>query len=224
MKAAVSIPVTVKCRIGVDDQDPEAALDALTASRDARPASMPWSSMPARPGCRGSRPRRTVRSRRSTTSAPIVSRRPIPTLIGRASTAASAHPRRMAAGHLAHLDGVMLGREAYQNPEVLLRGRPAALRRGRAGPGRLRYAGGARAAISRAHLERPAGGLHAFIAPSRRACFPGRPRLAPVPPPSRRALRRGRRCRPRPICALRLLMSSATAPPSDAACGDMTNG
>lgn len=29
MKAAVSIPVTVKCRIGVDDQDPEEALDAV---------------------------------------------------------------------------------------------------------------------------------------------------------------------------------------------------
>ncbi|MCJ2056000.1 tRNA dihydrouridine(20/20a) synthase DusA [Methylobacterium sp. J-048] len=29
LKAAVSVPVTVKCRIGVDDQDPEAALDAL---------------------------------------------------------------------------------------------------------------------------------------------------------------------------------------------------
>ncbi len=29
MKAAVPVPVTVKCRIGVDDQDPEAALDAL---------------------------------------------------------------------------------------------------------------------------------------------------------------------------------------------------
>ncbi|MGE4372999.1 MAG: tRNA dihydrouridine(20/20a) synthase DusA [Xanthobacter sp.] len=29
MKAAVSIPVTVKCRIGVDDQDPEEALDTL---------------------------------------------------------------------------------------------------------------------------------------------------------------------------------------------------
>ena len=29
MRAAVSIPVTVKCRIGVDDQDPETALDAL---------------------------------------------------------------------------------------------------------------------------------------------------------------------------------------------------
>ncbi|SUB00352.1 Probable tRNA-dihydrouridine synthase [Pannonibacter phragmitetus] len=29
MKAVVKIPVTVKCRIGVDDQDPEEALDAL---------------------------------------------------------------------------------------------------------------------------------------------------------------------------------------------------
>src|SRR5579871_5793959 len=29
MKAAVAIPVTVKCRIGIDDQDPEAALDTL---------------------------------------------------------------------------------------------------------------------------------------------------------------------------------------------------
>src|SRR5712675_966413 len=29
MKRAVSIPVTVKCRIGIDDQDPEAALDML---------------------------------------------------------------------------------------------------------------------------------------------------------------------------------------------------
>src|SRR5580700_3808682 len=29
MKRAVNIPVTVKCRIGIDDQDPETALDAL---------------------------------------------------------------------------------------------------------------------------------------------------------------------------------------------------
>src|SRR6201995_790642 len=29
MKRAVSIPVTVKCRIGIDDQDPEEALDRL---------------------------------------------------------------------------------------------------------------------------------------------------------------------------------------------------
>ena len=29
MKAAVSVPVTVKCRIGIDDQDPERALDVF---------------------------------------------------------------------------------------------------------------------------------------------------------------------------------------------------
>src|SRR6202042_3665952 len=32
MKAAVSVPVTVKCRIGIDEQDPEQALDAITAA------------------------------------------------------------------------------------------------------------------------------------------------------------------------------------------------
>src|ERR1700723_3750865 len=30
MKAAVSIPVTVKCRIGIDEQDPETALEIFT--------------------------------------------------------------------------------------------------------------------------------------------------------------------------------------------------
>src|ERR671931_2558381 len=30
MKQAVRVPVTVKCRLGVDDQDPEHALDAMT--------------------------------------------------------------------------------------------------------------------------------------------------------------------------------------------------
>src|SRR5262249_9799615 len=32
MKAAVRIPVTVKCRIGIDEQDPEEALETLTQS------------------------------------------------------------------------------------------------------------------------------------------------------------------------------------------------
>ena len=32
MKRAVNIPVTVKCRLGIDDQDPEMALDALARS------------------------------------------------------------------------------------------------------------------------------------------------------------------------------------------------
>src|SRR3954470_3593318 len=30
MKAAVTVPVTVKCRIGIDEQDPEESLDTLT--------------------------------------------------------------------------------------------------------------------------------------------------------------------------------------------------
>jgi hypothetical protein len=30
MKSAVAIPVTAKCRIGIDEQDPEEALDTLT--------------------------------------------------------------------------------------------------------------------------------------------------------------------------------------------------
>src|SRR5881296_1063533 len=30
MMAAVRVPVTVKCRLGIDDQDPEGALDAMT--------------------------------------------------------------------------------------------------------------------------------------------------------------------------------------------------
>src|SRR6201985_1067333 len=34
MKAAVAVPVTVKCRIGIDDQDPEAALEALACAAE----------------------------------------------------------------------------------------------------------------------------------------------------------------------------------------------
>src|SRR6266567_2761314 len=32
MRAGVAVPVTVKCRLGIDDQDPEAALDAFAAA------------------------------------------------------------------------------------------------------------------------------------------------------------------------------------------------
>ena len=35
MKAAAAVPVTVKCRIGIDDQDPEEALDAFTGAVEA---------------------------------------------------------------------------------------------------------------------------------------------------------------------------------------------
>jgi tRNA-dihydrouridine synthase A len=67
MIAAAPVEVTVKCRIGVDDQDPRAVLpDFLSRLRDAGSAASP--SMRARPGSRASAPRRTARSRRSTTA------------------------------------------------------------------------------------------------------------------------------------------------------------
>src|SRR6267154_1655377 len=39
MRAAVRIPVTVKCRLGVDDQDPEEALEAMTQAVEAAGAA-----------------------------------------------------------------------------------------------------------------------------------------------------------------------------------------
>src|SRR5580693_8816001 len=35
MKAVVSVPVTVKCRLGIDEQDPEEALESLTCAVEA---------------------------------------------------------------------------------------------------------------------------------------------------------------------------------------------
>ncbi len=118
MKAAVAIPVTVKCRIGVDDQDPEAALDGLTQAVTA--AGVDALIVHARKAwLQGLSPKEN---------------REIPPLdYNRAYRLKAAHPDLPVAinggirapeewaGHLAHLDGVMIGREAYQNPEILLR-------------------------------------------------------------------------------------------------------
>jgi tRNA-dihydrouridine synthase A len=117
MKAAVAIPVTVKCRIGVDDQDPEAALDALTAA--VRAAGVDALIVHARKAwLQGLSPKEN---------------REVPPLdYDRACRLKAGNPDLPIAinggirvpdewvGHLTHLDGVMLGREAYQNPEILL--------------------------------------------------------------------------------------------------------
>ena len=70
MKRAVGIPVTVKCRIGIDDQDPEIALDAL-ARAWSPPAPTRWSCTPERPGSTDCRRRKTATSRRSTMTGSI---------------------------------------------------------------------------------------------------------------------------------------------------------
>src|SRR5712675_3027621 len=117
MKAAVRIPVTVKCRIGIDDQDPEESLDAFTrtvvsAGADALVvhARKAWLD--------GLSPRenrdippldydRVYRLKASLPDMPIIINGGIASL-------------SEAKAHLGHVDGVMLGRAAYQEPWRLL--------------------------------------------------------------------------------------------------------
>jgi tRNA-dihydrouridine synthase A len=117
MKAAVSIPVTVKCRIGIDEQDPEPALESFTqavkrAGADALivHARKAW--------LKGLSPKEN---------------REVPPLdYERVYRLKSAHPELTivlnggvgsvedALTHLQHVDGVMMGRAAYQEPWRLL--------------------------------------------------------------------------------------------------------
>jgi tRNA-dihydrouridine synthase A len=121
MKRAVNIPVTVKCRIGIDDQDPEVALDALArgvvaAGADALivHARKAWLS--------GLSPRenrdvppldydRVYRLKSALPDLPII-------INGGIGSLAEAR------AHLARVDGVMLGRAAYREPWQLLAADP----------------------------------------------------------------------------------------------------
>ena len=169
MKATVRVPVTVKCRIGVDDQDPEEALDALTAAVKA--AGVDGLIVHARKAwLQGLSPKEN---------------REIPPLdYGRAYRLKAAHPDLPVginggikapedwAWHLAQLDSVMIGREAYQNPEILLRVDPLIF--GEAAPVADAFAMiEALEPHLAAHLEQ-GGRLHAF-ARHLVGLFPGRP-------------------------------------------------
>jgi tRNA-dihydrouridine synthase A len=117
MKGAVSLPVTVKCRIGVDDQDPREALwtlarQVVAAGADALivHARKAWLS--------GLSPRENrtvppldyaiVRSLKADfTDVPVI-------LNGGLTDIAAMR------AELGPLDGVMIGRAAYQNPALLL--------------------------------------------------------------------------------------------------------
>jgi tRNA-dihydrouridine synthase A len=117
MKAAVSIPVTVKCRIGIDDQDPEESLDTLTrtvvaAGTDALivHARKAWLDGLSPKENRDIPPLdydRVYRLKRANSHLTIAINGGIASL-------------EQATGHLAHLDGVMMGRAAYQEPWRLL--------------------------------------------------------------------------------------------------------
>jgi tRNA-dihydrouridine synthase A len=117
MKAAVRIPVTVKCRIGIDDQDPEAALDDFTrtvveAGADALivHARKAWLDGLSPKENRDIPPldyARVYRLKRANPTLAVA-------LNGGVASVADA------ARHLAQVDGVMMGRAAYQDPWRLL--------------------------------------------------------------------------------------------------------
>ncbi|WP_352568656.1 tRNA dihydrouridine(20/20a) synthase DusA [Mesorhizobium sp. M0074] len=116
MKAAVKIPVTVKCRIGVDEQDPEPALDALADAVFAAGADALW--VHARKAwLEGLSPKEN---------------RDIPPLDYDRVYRLKARKQNKFIGinggiqylaealtHLDHVDGAMLGRAAYHTPGIL---------------------------------------------------------------------------------------------------------
>jgi tRNA-dihydrouridine synthase A len=121
MKQAVAIPVTVKCRIGIDDQDPEVALDTLAravvdAGADALivHARKAWLNGLSPKENRDIPPLDYDRVYRLKAALPRV-----PVIINGGIGSLTEAKR-----HLAHVDGVMLGRAAYQEPWRLLSADP----------------------------------------------------------------------------------------------------
>lgn len=116
MKAAVAVPVTVKCRLGVDEQDPEAALDAVADAVFAAGADGLW-----------------VHARKAWLEglSPKENREVPPLDYDRVYRLKMRWPDRFvginggigdideALAHLAHVDGAMLGRAAYHTPAIL---------------------------------------------------------------------------------------------------------
>jgi tRNA-dihydrouridine synthase A len=116
MRAAVSIPVTVKCRIGVDDQDPEQSLRALIDICAA--AGVTVFAVHARKAwLEGLSPKenRDVPPLDYPLVYRIKQERPDVTILVNGGI----ETLEQAESHLAHVDGVMLGRAAYQNPALL---------------------------------------------------------------------------------------------------------
>ena len=116
MKGAVSIPVTVKCRIGVDDQDPEVALRDLVSRVKAAGTDAVWVHA-RKAGLQGLSPKEN---------------RDIPPLdyglVRRVKAEnphlfiglnGGLHTLSQAVEEMDGLDGVMLGRAAYQDSGVL---------------------------------------------------------------------------------------------------------
>ena len=117
MKRAVRIPVTVKCRIGIDDQDPEVSLDRLARGVIAAGADVlivharkAWLNGLSPKENRDVPPldyNRVYRLKAALPHVPVIINGGIADI-------------EEANAHLTHVDGVMLGRAAYQEPWRLL--------------------------------------------------------------------------------------------------------
>ena len=116
MQAKVSIPITVKCRIGVDDQDPEIALRTIIAKCKAAGCSI-FVVHARKALLQGLSPRENrdvppldyelvYQVKRENPELAII-------LNGGLATIEACEEA------LKHLDGVMLGRAAYQSPHLL---------------------------------------------------------------------------------------------------------
>ena len=117
MKAAVAVPVTVKCRLGVDDQDPEHSLATMAAAVEAAGADA-----------------LIVHARKAWLAglSPKENRDVPPLDYARVYRLKAAHPKlpviinggiasiEAAQTHLRQVDGAMLGRAAYREPWRLL--------------------------------------------------------------------------------------------------------
>lgn len=116
MRSAVRIPVTVKCRIGVDDQDPERAL--LDFVDKVAAAGCDTFVVHARKALlQGLSPKdnRDVPPLNYELVYRLKRERPDLTIVINGGIAGLDEAKR----HLAHVDGVMLGRAAYQSPWLL---------------------------------------------------------------------------------------------------------
>ncbi|HUO93816.1 MAG TPA: tRNA dihydrouridine(20/20a) synthase DusA [Rhizomicrobium sp.] len=116
MRAAVSIPVTVKCRIGVDDQDPEVALPTLIDVCAA--AGVTIFAVHARKAwLEGLSPKenREVPPLDYDLVYSLKRARPQLTIVLNGGIASLDDVET----HLRHLDGAMMGRAAYQTPALL---------------------------------------------------------------------------------------------------------
>jgi tRNA-dihydrouridine synthase A len=117
MKQAADVPVTVKCRIGIDDQDPEVALDTLARAVVAAGADglivharKAWLNGLSPKENRNIPPLNYDRVYRLKAAMPGV-----PIVINGGIVGVTE-----AVAHLVHVDGAMLGRAAYQEPWRLL--------------------------------------------------------------------------------------------------------